>query len=446
MNVRGALLLAFRYLGFGAGRTVSNARKSLYGAIAGIGISLIPLVIVLVVADGMIEGITSRLVELSSSHLHVADYTGSSDIARNPEKMEKLAADLFTKNPDGRIVSAVPERQGIGIVIGKKGRSGGTVRAVADGFFSGDASVTKLIDVRSGTLSLSGGRDAVLGEKLASDIGVKTGDTVRLVTMMPGPVGQTFPKFTTFTVKAIVSSGYQELDALWFFIPFRTGCEILSSDSSWSFINVRVTDPFGDIDGAQESVQGAIPDDLSVYTWKDLNRSQFQSFSTTRSLLLFIMLLIVLVASVNVSSALVMLVLERRKEIAILKSTGTRPDEISLSFILAGFLTGLGGIIVGVPAGILCSIHINRIFATVEKVLNAGNRAIAWLMSGNTGNPPGDIHLLDPAYYLQVIPVRLDFFELFLITGGTLVLSVLFSLLPAVRAGREKPLDTLRKV
>lgn len=191
----------------------------------------------------------------------------------------------------------------------------------------------------------------------------------------------------------------------------------------------------------------SLPEGFEVYTWKELNRSQFQSFTTTRTLLLFIMLLIVFVASVNVSSALVMLVMERRQEIAILKSTGATPSGITISFLLAGFLTGLGGIVTGIPAGIFCAIHINGIFSLMEQGINALNR-LGYIVAagfGSSASMPAQIHLLDPAFYLEVIPVHLQRNEIFLIAAGTLVLSVVVSVFPAYRAGQEKPLDTMRK-
>jgi lipoprotein-releasing system permease protein len=158
------------------------------------------------------------------------------------------------------------------------------------------------------------------------------------------------------------------------------------------------------------------------------------------------MLLIVFVASVNVSSALVMLVMERRREIAILKSTGASPSGITFSFLVAGFLTGLGGVVSGIPAGIFCALHINGLFSLMERILNTANRFL-FILGATAGGPGGPevIHLLDPSYYLEVIPVHLHFAELFFIGTGTLVLSVLVSVLPAIRAGQEKPLDTLRK-
>ncbi len=454
-NARVSLKLALSFLGVGARRGESNARKSLYGAIAGIGISLVPLVVVLVISDGMIEGITSRLIDLSSSHIRVVDYTGANGFdggSDSAEIVEGLARTLSSmdsaRSKLGNVTEALPEREGTALVVGKSGRAGGTVRAVDPAFFVEGGPAMRLVSVVSGTARLDSPNDALLGKKIAKDLSLAVGDTFRVLTMNEGRGGRAIPRFTTFTVRGILSSGYQELDALWVFIPFRTGCRILSGESSNTFISVRTDDPFGAIEGARMRVIDALPEGFRAYTWKEMNRSQFHSFTTTRTLLLFIMFMILFVAAVNISSALVMMVMERRKEIAILKSVGADPACVSYAFLLAGFFTGIGGILVGMPVGILCAIHINGLFDAIERIVNAvlsvAHETLAFLRFGETARF-SEIRLLDPAYYLESIPVTLNFAELFRIAAGALLLSVLVSVLPASRAGREKPLDTLRK-
>ncbi len=454
-SVRVSLRLALSFLGVGARRGESNARKSLYGAIAGIGISLVPLIVVLVVSDGMIEGITSRLIDLSSSHIRVVDYTGTNGFdggSDSAEGIEAIAAGLTSTraSKDGAesIREALPEREGTALVVGKNGRVGGTVRAVHPDFFRDDGDTRKLVTVIAGQATLESPNDAILGKKIAQDLGVGEGDSFRVLTMMMGRGGRAVPRFTTFTVRGVVSSGYQELDALWVFIPFRTGCRILPGESSNTFISVRIDDPFGDIERERLRVLESLPEGFRAYTWKEMNRSQFHSFTTTRTLLLFIMFMILFVAAINISSALVMMVMERRKEIAILKSVGADPSCVSSAFLLAGFFTGIGGILIGMPIGILCAVHINGLFAAIEHGINAlmffAYEMTSPLRFGNA-LPFKEIRLLDPAYYLESIPVTLRFGELFRIAAGALLLSVLVSVLPAARAGREKPLDTLRK-
>jgi lipoprotein-releasing system permease protein len=441
MKLKASIQLALRYLGVGSGTSESNARNSLYGAIAGIGISLIPLITVLVVADGMIEGISSRIIELSTSHLRVTDFTNSPDSSEYALNMVSLTESVKNASFRSTLEAVWPERQGLGIAVGSKGRSGATIRATGADFFQ-NPEVKKLLTVISGVPNLSGATDAIIGSKLARDIGIDSGDTFRLLTMRTSPSGKNIPKFTTFKVRGVVSSGYQELDALWVFIPFETGCSILDAASSRTFISIQTGNAFESLEPLQHEISRFVPDGFYVHSWKELNRSQFQSFNTTRILLLFIMLLIVLIASVNVSSALVMMVMERRKEIAILKSMGATPQGISFSFIIAGFFTGLGGLVFGMPIGILVALHINSIFLVAEKVISV----LLTLFSSISGIAMDvDVKLLDPAYYLQEIPVNLDIVELLCIAGGTLVLSVLVSILPAYRAGQEKPIEIMRK-
>ena len=92
-----------------------------------------------------------------------------------------------------------------------------------------------------------------------------------------------------------------------------------------------------------------------------MNATEFENFSSTRVMLVFIMLLVVLVASVNISSAIVMLVMERRKEIAILKSCGASSSGITFSFLLTGLACGTGGVMAGLPVGLLLSVNANAL-------------------------------------------------------------------------------------
>lgn len=465
--------LALSYLGIRRGKSVSHARKSLYGAVLGIAVSLVPLVVILVVADGMIAGISTRLIELSGSHISAYDISaqrfGKGGLVEFAEEIPRL-------DTTGNILRAWPERAGIGLVVGPNGRAGGQIRAVAEDFFNAVSLDSGVLRFSSGDgrgvgeeggESVSGaagrrrspdfprdsvyagfsGNDAFMGEKLASDLGLKPGDVFRILTMNVSSSGRALPKFSVFKLKDTVSSGYQELDALWVFVPFETGFDLLDENASSTFISVKTTDPFSGLRGELDFLKSLLPRGFLLRTWEDINRSQFHSFNTTRILLLFIGFLILLVAAVNISSAVVMLVLERRRETAILKSAGASPQCIRFSFLLVGFFTGLCGLLIGLPTGVACSLHINGLFRFMERCIN-----IAAGFFRGFENPDAaalsssEIHLLDPVYYLETIPVVLNGGALFLISAGTLLLSVLVSLVPAWKAGREKPVEILRKM
>lgn len=428
----------------------SNGHRSLLGAMLCIGISLIPLVAVLVISDGMISGITGRMIGLSSRDLCI--YINGQSANVEDEAMFMETAESFTQLEG--INAAFPEIQGIGLAAGKDKRSGATVRAVQKNLFQEDSAFADLFKVVEGTTELTSSHDAVIGKYLADLLSLKTGDKLKLITINSTSRTRVSPKVTMFEIKGIVSSGYQELDALWVFIPLETGFEILPQGSAKFVIGLTTDDAFdSELYKKQYEVQKAINGEREIesveyaycYRWDEINTSEFENFQSTKALLLIIMLLIVLVASVNISSALVMIVMERRKEIAILKSTGASSSGIAASFLLTGFAAGLGGIITGIPLGLLASVNINRIINFMERVVNLFAKFGYMLFSSDTDTFV-EIHLLDPAYYLQDIPVNVPFGELMVIAVGTLVLSLLVSAIPAIKAGKEKPLETLRKM
>ena len=450
MNFLLAWKLALRYLGLNAGKTVSNARKSLIGAVWGIGISIIPLVIVLVVSDGMIKGITSRMIELGSGHIQVLDLRPTPRNAQTADERKQSIQEVFNSirmTAQSALTGSRRQQEGTGLLIGKTGRSGGTIRAIETGYFTENPAARNLLTMVDGSLEFDGARSILLGKKIAEKTGLKVGDSCSLLTLLPQYSGnQTKPKLTRFKVVGILSSGYQELDALWIFIPLESADAVLSPQSSLSALVVSIADPFNDVllAEAKDAIRQLLPAGFSVYTWQDLNRSQFYSFQTSKNLLMFIMFLILLAASVNVSSAMVMLIMERRKEIAILKATGAHPFFITLSFLLAGLFTGAAGLCIGLTGGILAALHINELFVAFEHAINAGQTAFYYML-GKTGSPE-TIRLLAPEYYLEYIPISLNATELYIIAAGTLILSVIVCLLPAVYAGKEKPLESMRKV
>ncbi|MBQ7159497.1 MAG: ABC transporter permease [Treponema sp.] len=442
MKIKASLLFALRLLFPRTGKK-SNARRSLVGACVCIGISLVPLVMVLTVSNGMIQGITNRVIGLSSSHINCILYPFA-ETAKSETSLRTLAESL--RKADG-VKNSYPEIQGVGLAAGKMGRTGATIRAVEKNIFTDNAAFAELFEVVSGEPSLQSKNSAIIGKKLAETLQISAGDTFRLITARRLESGKLVPKLTSMKVSAVVSSGYQELDALWVFIPLSTGFSIMPVQSSEVHIAIETADAFDFVrlGQVQGQINRMVPQYTRVYLWNELNTAQFENFSSTQIMLLFIMLLIVLVASVNISSALVMLVMERRKEIAILKSLGGSAEGISFAFLVTGLVTGVFGVIGGIPAGLLCAVNFDTIINLIEKAVNSMAMVAYILASGSTADFT-QIHLLDPAFYLQKIPLAIPLGQLIIIGCGTLVLSLLVSAIPAIRAGREKPIDTLRKI
>ena len=416
----------------------SIARKSLFGAILCIGLSIVPLVVVTSVTNGMIDGMTERIIGLSSSHIQAF-------ISPNLVKVHRAETFVEYAKEMGKstgVTNVYPEVEISAIAVGKKGRNGIELRAVENDIFVRNKSFEKLFEVIEGSLSDFEGyteestkAPAVIGKKLAEDMELKVGDIFRIITTRS--VGDKLvPKLTSFTVSAVVSSGYQELDQFWVFIPLEAAYTNLYRETATYNVMYETPDAFApDLVAIQKKLSKNYDRYANVYRWDQIHTAEFENFSSTKVMLVFIMMLIVLVATVNISSAIVMLVMERQKEIAILKSIGAKPRGITLAFLLAALSCGAGGLVIGLPVGILLTVFSNQLVHGLERLVNLFT----------TFGGGGEVHLMDPAYYLAEIPVEIPGIQIILIAVSVLILSVLVSYIPSRKAGREKPLDILRK-
>lgn len=441
MKLSSSFLLAFRFI-FPKHNTPSNARKSIIGSIMCIALSIIPLIVVLIVTDGMIDGFTSRIISLSSYDMQLVPYVSTIKGINTYEDYVELAKSV--EKIEG-VESVTVERQGIALAAGKSSRMGATVRGVDVDLITKNKSFQKYMNVKEGEFDLSQPRNAVIGTKLAKTLNLSVGDDIRIISSKSMTGGNIIPRFSNFKVKGIISSGYQELDSLWVFIPAQTAFNLFSTASSKIILGVETKSTLdNELYEIADRIETKIDYPFSIYTWQELNSSKFENFASTKVLLLLIMSLILLVASINVSSSIVMLVMERRKEIAILKSMGASNQGITFTFLLIALFIGICGLLLGFPLGILCSVNINAIISFLEKAIN-----FVMLFGYNlfsVGNNFTPVSVLNPEYYLETIPVVLPFTELILICLLVLVLSIIVSIIPSVKAGKEKPLSILRKV
>jgi len=422
LKTSAALFIALRYLW---GRAREGVRY-LKGAAAGIAVSLVPIIITLIVADGMIRGITDRYLELGTGHLQVFDLINHNDTEDTVKTLSEISG----------IRGVWPEQRGMGVIAGKSGKTGVTVRSIEPSFWD-DHRSESLLKVIEGVNKPGTDRDIVLGETLAHTINAGIGDTVRLMTLRMLDTGRMTPRTVSFTVAGIISCGYNELDSLWCITSWEGGKRLLSAEqsSAMSYI-LKIDDPYGDADYYMHKIYQEMESGYSVYTWKDLLRSQYSSYETTRQLLLFIMALIVIVAAVNVSSATSMLVLERQRDIAVLKASGSSVKGVTSIFLWGSFLTGAIGGIIGIALGLLLGVNINFLFRSLEKALSF----FSGLFNGS------EIKILDPGFYLETIPIIIDWSAVLMIWIFTILCSVAASFVPAARAGRLKPMELLRKV
>ncbi len=417
------------------------SRRTLRGAVLSVAFSLIPLIVTLVVSDGMINGITSRYIELSSYHVQCVPFLhrSESDIS---EAISALASVEGVKG-------VWAETQAVGIVFSRGTRTGAVVRAVEPGFLE-DPGTRGYLSVISGEATLAGPNDVLLGSELARDLKAEVGSTVNLITVRSRRGDSIVPRVTIFRVRGIVSSGYRDLDSRWFIVPRSSSARYLTPETSRTVLGVKTADPYRSLEGITTRAREALPGGWGIYPWTETERNLYESFRTTRALLLLIMGLTVAVAAVNISGALITLVMERSREIAILKGLGASGADISRVFLAGGMILGFTGSVLGMAAGTFAAVHVNEMIGVLETALGALAEAgrflaIPFRAGGGQGIPAGPVRILNPDYYLEHIPVTLDFATLAGILVVALILSFLASLLPARKAAALSPLEILRR-
>ena len=445
MTFKSSLMFA-KSLIFPKAEKKSSARRSLWGALLCIGLSIVPLVVVLSITNGMIQGMTDRIIGLSSNNIQA--YVSPKLKDTQQAQAYRDYAEQF-KTVDG-VLGVYPEISVTALAAGKKMRTGIQIRALNKEIFSQNKAFSELFSIIEGDIQSFQNQNeetetwAIVGQKMAEMLELHEGDTFRVITIKTTD-GKQSPKLTSFKVSAIVSSGYQELDALWVFIPLESAYKFISLANASYTVMIETPDSYSpDLVRIQKELKADYGKYINFYRWDQVHAAEFENFSSTKVMLVFIMILIVLVASINISSAIIMLVMERKKEIAILKSIGATPSGITFSFIITGMTCGLGGLILGLPFGLLAAVNANQIVQFIEKAVNAIARA-GYVLKGVPADEINAIRLMDPAYYLQTIPVDLPFAQIILISLSTVLLALLVSVIPSVKAGKEKPLDILRK-
>lgn len=428
--------LSYRLFAFG--RKGEKLTRPLLGSILGIALSLIPLIVVLFISEGMIRGITERTLETGSYHLQAYPYSTHS--------MEEMKEEAVKLESLGDVRSTSLEKRGFGLLYSPHSKMGITIRSVEKDFYSSDEGVRQYLELIEGTFEIDDSESIVIGRDMARKLQIQVGEEVKVLTGKFFSNGRFLPKVSKFVVKGIFTTGYDELDRMWVFVPLETGDKILADNSSYQMIGIKTLKPYDTLQKDVLTVRESLPSRWNLRTWESINRSTQENYKTTRMLLLFIMALIVCVAIINISSSLVMLVLEKQEEIAVLKCLGASPDDITQSYIFTGAITGVAGTVIGILTGLVISLRINQILRFLEGSLTLILTGIRKISAPFTGiEETVEVELLNSSYYLDVIPINFELAPLLLIGLGTIFLSIFSSALPARRAGKIKPLEVLRK-
>jgi lipoprotein-releasing system permease protein len=265
----------------------------------------------------------------------------------------------------------------------------------------------------------------ILGKELSRRMGVVKGDVVSMVSPVSRitPVGL-IPRMKLFKVVGVFESGMYEYDANLSFISLESAQKFFSMKDGVSGIEIRVSDI--EQAGVIASVlQEKLGFPFFVRDWMRMNKNLFSALQLEKVVMFIILILIIFVAAFNIISTLFMLVMEKTKEIAVLKSMGASRGSIMKIFSYQGLVIGVVGTLLGCAAGFTIVPNLNEIVGFIESLFGI----VAF---------PSDV------YYLDRLPSEIQYMDSFLIIIFSIVICFVASLYPAWRASRLDPVDGLR--
>jgi len=265
----------------------------------------------------------------------------------------------------------------------------------------------------------------ILGVALANSLNVHIGDVLGILSpsVRMTPLG-IIPKIKMAQVVGIFESKMYEYDANLAFISISSAQSLFGMNNRVTGIEIKVDD----IDAAGEiakTIQSKLGGPYFARDWMQMNRNLFSALKVEKVTMFIILILIILVAAFNIISTLFMVVMDKAKDIAILKSMGATRGSIMQTFSMQGLIIGICGTVLGCIAGFTIVPNLNEIVGFIE-----------WLF--NFKAFPPDV------YYLDALPSQIQWFESFLIIGFSILICFLASLYPAWRASRLDPVDGLR--
>jgi lipoprotein-releasing system permease protein len=408
--------IAARYLR----ATRKNGGVALISIIAFIGITLAVavLVIVMSIMNGFRADLLSRILGFNG-HLFVAG-----EVLNEPER--DLALQRIRAIPG--VVQAAPMVEAQALVQGRNEASGAVVR----GMTSEDLKATPLIanNIKAGSLKgfgqgEYGGDLIVVGSRLAASMGVEPGDTLTLTS--PSGAATAFgsnPVSKAYTVAATFSVGMSEYDQSFIYMPLQQAQLFFGKGDGVDTIEIKLDDPDRTAEIRPLVMQAAGADSV-VSDWRDRNEAFFNALEVERFAMRLILLLIVLIAAANIISGLIMLVKNKSRDIAILRTIGAGQGAILRIFFMAGAVIGLAGTLAGVILAILFCTYIQQIQAFVQ-----------WVTGSDVFNAN--------IYFLSHIPAKLDWGEVALVSAVSILTSFLCTLPPALQAARIDPVEALR--
>ena len=376
----------------------------------GIMLGVAILIIVMSVMNGFREELTQKILGFNA-HISIKPYDTkiTSNFYNDLKRKYNDANILRTYNGEAVIIT---NNLAKGILI-----RGFDKRDIKDvNFFKKNIIDGNINDFSSGSI--------IIGKQLAIELGVVVGDKINIMSssLIATPLGR-IPKQSIYKISAVFSSGLYEFDKNVTFFNLEDSLSFFEKNEDDINLEFYLDNPLK-ADIYKEKIQKTEPN-LYVFSWADLNKTFFSALKVERNVMFLILTLIIVVAAFNIISGLTILIKNKTKEIAILRSLGLPRTSIVKSFFLTGFLIGLFATIAGVVLGIIFSIYIEEVRQFISALTNFEIF-------------PKDV------YFLDKMPSKLSFGSIISISVFSILVTILTSLLPSLSVSKIETIKALK--
>lgn len=406
------LLIAFRYLR-------SKRKESFISIVSafsliGIALGVATLIVVMSVMNGYHVELLKRILGING---HITITNSSSHIQNFPDYVTKIS------EIEG-VTYVAPIILNQAVVTANKNSSGALIRSMDLKSLQSKPLVNESISL-STLKQFEQGNGLILGVSLAKQLNVRVGDFVKLISPQTSvTIVGSIPRMKNYKVIGTFDVGMYEYNVSTIFMPLKEAQLFFKMPDAVSDIEVMVKNP-EKLEDIKAAIASTFNEPLKMVDWSMINSSLFDALTVERNVMFLILTLIILVAAFNIISSLIMLVKDKSTNIAILRTMGATKNSIIRIFIICGSLIGFIGTSFGAILGIAFSTNIESIRGFLQNL---------------TG-----VTLFDPViYFLTQLPSSVDFFEVFVIVSISLVISLLATIYPALRAAKLMPAEVLR--
>jgi lipoprotein-releasing system permease protein len=381
----------------------------------GIALGVTALITVLSVMNGFEQELRDRILGMAS-HATITTYEG---------RLADWQGLAQTLDGQAHVIAMAPYVRGESMLSNGKQVSGALLRGVLP---EKEGDVSDVVShIKGGDLGLlkEGEYGIILGSELAIVLAAGVGDSITVVSpqVTIGPTG-ILPRLRRFTVVGIFEVGMFEYDRGVALVHIKDAARLFRLENSVTGLRLKLDDIF-DAPVVARAISNQLQGDYRVQDWTRQHANFFRAVKTEKRVMFIILTLIVAVAAFNIVSTLIMVVTDKRADIAILRTLGATPLSIMTIFIIQGIVIGVMGTLLGVAGGVGLALNVETIVPAIERFFNVQ-------------------FLAADVYYISDLPSDLHWNDVWVMASVSLGLSLLATLYPAWRAARTHPAEALR--